>query len=412
MIDAFSSATQQAAAIRARKVSCRELIEFQVDRVLRFNPALNAIISTDFERAVARATEADSALARGDSWGPFHGVPITVPEASGISPSTNRNVGTKRAAVLASGLIATGANVFGESNTQLAERHRATPRPAARNPWDLARTAGRQSGGAASALAAGLTALEAGGGMFESVGTPAHYCGLYSHRPTSGLFSDNQHGLHVSATARAFAGHMARSAYDLATAVAFLVGQSGSETGSKFAKLSQPRKQRLSDYRVAVALETSEAPIDSAVQSRIMKAVEIAAVCGAKIDYEGRPPIASNGVERSHASRVRHDRQEEWSAFFEHYDLLICPAAANVAPYSDSMAQFALHEDGEPIQGLWTDLSALSRLPVTVAPVGRTSEGLPVGMQIIGPLYEDLTCIEFARMLEDRGLSFEPPPGY
>lgn len=409
MIDAFSSATQQAAAIRARKVSCRELVEFQIERVSRFNPALNAVISTDFERAIARAVEADDALARGNSWGPFHGVPVTVPEGFGTCPSVNRGTTTYGTVRLANGLFASGANVFGESNGQLSDGRRTPPRSAARNPWNLARTAGRRSGGAASALAAGLTALETGGGMAESVGTPAHYCGLYSHRPTSSLLSDNQSGLNIPATALALVGHMARSAYDLATTVALIGGQSGLEASDQSPRLSQPSKQRLSDYRVSVVLEAAAAPVDPAVRTRIMKAVEVAAVCGAKIDYEGCPPIPGRGAAHSHASE---SRDEAWRDFFEQYDLLICPAAANVAPLSDTIAQVALHENVQPDHVLWTDPSALSKLPITVAPVGRTSEGLPVGMQIVGPQYGDLTCIGFARMLEDRGLSFEPPPGY
>lgn len=407
MIDAFSSATQLAAAIRARKISCRELIAFQVERVSRFNPALNAIISTNFERAVARATEADNALARGESWGPFHGVPITIPETLGGSLPVADDKGSRRVPRLTDGLFASGANVFGESNAQGAEGHRTTARTAARNPWDVARTAGRVSGGAASALAAGLTALEAGGGEAESVGTPAHYCGLYSHRPTYGLLPDDQYGT----KRRGSVGPMARSAYDLGTTVALMAGPSDPEGGSQFAKLFRQKMQRLSDYRVAVVLESSEATVDTAVKSQITKAIEIAAVCGTKIDYEERLPFRSTLVEPS-LSTDGDEGQQEWRTFFEDYDLLICPAAANVAPYAESITQFAPHEEDEFGQGPWADLSALIHLPITVAPVGLTSGGLPVGMQIIGPQYGDLTCIEFARMLEDRGLSFESPPGY
>jgi amidase len=482
MIDPFSSATQLAAAIRARKIGCRELLDFYAARVERFNSSLNAIIACDFECARARADEADTALARGDIWGPLHGIPMTVKESYDVegfvtswgSPAF-REYRPPRTAVSIRRLIAAGANVFGKTNVPLFlgdlqtynEIHGLT-----RNPWDLERTPGGSSGGSAASLAAGLTALEAGSDICSSIRTPSHYCGLFGHKPTFGLVSTRGQQVpgRAAITDIAVVGPMARSAHDLRTALQAMAGPDDIEGCAWSVTLPQPRKQRLADFRLAVLLDTPHAPVDDAVKAQILRVVEAASMAGATVDYEARPAFETEEADRlfrrlllgelsgrgpqadfdtaaaavrallvdddspsaqalkdstlSHrdwliANEARHQMRLKWAEFFSQYDLLLCPAAATVAPRHN--------HDGAPfdrlleINGKWLPLSSqffwagyagLAYLPATVMPAGRTAEGLPVGVQIIGPQYGDLTCIEFARLLEERGFGFVPPSGY
>jgi len=194
---AFRSATALAAAIRAREIGCRELLEHYLERVHQHNPALNAIIVTDFRGAQRRADEADTALARGESWGPLHGLPTTVKESFDVAglPTTwgltelKDNVAGANALAV-DRLLAAGAIIFGKTNVPVLLADSQSHNPVygtTNNPWDMARTPGGSSGGAAAALAAGLTGLELGSDIGGSIRNPAHYCGVYCHKPTYGI---------------------------------------------------------------------------------------------------------------------------------------------------------------------------------------------------------------------------------
>jgi len=482
MIDPFSSATQLSAAIRARKVGCRELLDLYVERVERFNPLLNAIIASDFERARARADEADADLARGEVRGPLHGIPMTVKESYDVegfvtswgSPAF-KDYKPPRTAVSIRRLVDAGANIFGKTNVPLFlgdlqtynEIHGLT-----RSPWDLERTPGGSSGGSAASLAAGLTALEAGSDICSSIRTPSHYCGLFGHKPTFGLVSTRGQQVpgRAAITDIAVVGPMARSAHDLRMALQLMAGPDDIEGRAWSVTLPAARKRRLADFRLAVLVDTPHAPVDDAVKAQILRVVEEAATAGAVVDYEARPAFATEDADRlfrrlllgelsgrlpqaefdatealaralpadddslqaqtlrastlSHrewliANEARHHMRLKWADFFNHYDLLLCPAAATVAPcHNHDGAPFErlLDVNGRQVpissQFFWAGYAGLAYLPATVMPAGRTQQGLPVGIQIIGPQYGDLTCIEFARLLEERGLGFVPPPGY
>ena len=194
MSPAFQSASALAAAIRARKIGCRELLDIYIERLERFNAKLNAIIVVDLDRARRRSEEADAALARGEKWGPFHGVPVTVKESLDVAgmPTTWGNPALKdhypdQDAVAVSRLKTAGVVLFGKSNVPLNLADWQTYNPlygTTNNPWDLSRSPGGSSGGAAAALAAGLTGLELGTDLGGSIRNPAHYCGICGHRPT------------------------------------------------------------------------------------------------------------------------------------------------------------------------------------------------------------------------------------
>ena len=169
---AFQSAKELAAGIASRRIGCLELLDYFLARVDRFNPKLNILIAEDREGARLRAKAADVALAEGKSWGPLHGLPMTVKESFDVNglPTTwgvpaLKNSIARSNAVVVDRLLAAGAVIFGKTNVPLLlgdlqsynEVYGQTG-----NPWDASRTPGGSSGGSAAALAAGLTGLEAG----------------------------------------------------------------------------------------------------------------------------------------------------------------------------------------------------------------------------------------------------------
>src|SRR5258708_28577809 len=185
----FSSTTQLATAIRVGRVSATEVLEAHLAQIDKHNPALNAIITMDAERAYERAREADKALARGEVWGPLHGVPFTLKDAhatAGMRTTTGfpplANYVPQEDSPVAAPLQAAGGILIGKTNV-----HMLLADPAqsinpifvrTKNPLNIERTPGGASGGAAAALAAGVTPFEVGTDLTGSIRIPAHFCGV------------------------------------------------------------------------------------------------------------------------------------------------------------------------------------------------------------------------------------------
>src|SRR5260221_4810145 len=190
----FSSTKQLATAIRAGRVSATEVLEAHLAQIDKHNPALNAIITMDAGRAHDRAREADKALARGEMWGPLHGVPFTLKDAhatAGMRTTTGfpplADYVPQEDSPVAARLKAAGGNLMGKTNV-----HMLLADPAqsinpifgrTKNPWNSERTPGGSSGGAAAALAAGMTPFEIGTDLTGSIRIPAHFCGVVGVKP-------------------------------------------------------------------------------------------------------------------------------------------------------------------------------------------------------------------------------------
>ncbi len=231
---AFASATSLAAAIRDRRVGCLELLDLFVARAERFNPALNAVIAWQVDIARDRARAADAALAKGEVWGPLHGVPMTVKESYNIkglpttygNPAYRDNIAAGNAVVI-DRLLGAGAVIYGKTNVpyllmdsqSFNEIYGTT-----NNPWDVTRGPGGSSGGEGVALAAGFGALGAGSDIAGSLRNPAHYCGVYGHKPTWGLVPPRGHAVvpNVTPTDISVVGPMARHAEDLDLALGIM----------------------------------------------------------------------------------------------------------------------------------------------------------------------------------------------
>ena len=231
-----------ASAIRAGEVSCREVVEALLDRIARYNPSLNAIVTLDEAGARARADLADVALARGEVWGPLHGVPVTfkdVFETAGMRTTSSHKalagyVPEQDATVVAR-LRSAGAIVLGKTNMPELAGDSQSDSPVfgrANNPWDLGRTPGGSSGGEAAAVAAGLSVLGSGSDIGGSLRLPAHFCGVFALKPTDHRVSNAGHipplpGSVNTVRSLAVNGPIARNPVDLGVWLALVAGPDG-----------------------------------------------------------------------------------------------------------------------------------------------------------------------------------------
>ena len=480
---AFYSATRLAAAIRDREVGSRELLEHYLQRVERFNPQINAIVTLDVERARQRADAADAALARGDVWGPLHGVPMTVKdsiETAGVRTTSGAEIYAEHVpsqdAPAVSRLRAAGAVIFGKTNLPTLAMDVQSYNPlfgTTNNPWDTTRAPGGSSGGAAAALAAGLTGLELGSDIGGSIRNPAHYCGVYGHKPTHGIVPLRGHipgppGM-LSDTDIGVLGPLARSAEDLGLSLDVLAGPDTDRAMAWRLQLPPPRRTSLREYRIAAWLDDPTCPVDRTVHDRLAGAVAALRTAGATVDETARPgfaladahrdflrllyPVTTSGLPHEqfeqlvalanglpyddgalarlvHFSTLRHRTwlqtneareryRAQWAELFKRYDVLLCPITPTAAIPHDQSADPAarvivVNGQERPYwdQIIWAGIIGMALLPATMAPVGRTPAGLPIGIQIVGPYLEDRTPIDFARRLTGVIGGFEPPPGY
>lgn len=475
----FASAVELAREIREGGATASGLLEMYFERIDRLNPAINAIVVQDRERARSRAARADRAVAAGEALGPLHGVPMTVKESNDWAgtPSTwgyphkRDNVASEDSVAVAR-LQAAGAVVFGKSNVPVAlgdfqsynEVYGVTG-----NPWNPERVPGGSSGGAAAALAAGLTGLELGSDIGGSIRNPSHFCGVFGHKPTWGLVPPRGHDLGaLRALDLAVVGPLARSAADLEAAMRVLAGPDEIEAAGCSVRLEGLTKP-LSSLRIAVWADDARSPVSAEVARRVRGVASRLAEAGAEIDEQARPDF---DPDRSHevyftllqsalgsamsdeqmarqvaraegldpgdrrwaarTSRAQIVRHRDWVAadearaairwawhrFFGRYDALLLPVMPTAAFPHDHrpMTQRSLLVDGveRPYFDclFWAGLATVAYLPSTVVPTGPDGDGLPIGVQIVGPAYADLRTIQLARFLESRGYGFTPPPGY
>jgi amidase len=474
----FLPAQALAGLVRKGGIGCLELLDHFIARTERLNPRINAIVVQDFDRARKKACAMDSAA---DKSAPLFGVPMTVKESFDVAglPSTRGHIEAKDHRARVSGLAIrrledAGVVIFGKTNVpvDLADWQSYNPvYGTTSNPWNAAHTPGGSSGGSAAALAAGLTGLELGSDIGGSVRVPAHYCGVFAHKPTWGLcpnFGDPA----TSRTAMndiAVLGPLARSAADLRLVLDAIARPDPDDTGLRI-ELPSPRFASIRDMRVAVwsaepgqATEYETTAAIEALADRLERngatvsrtarpgfdpleayrlylallnaawsgtapdavvAREIAAAANLPPDLMTADAIMSRAAGIPHKAWLglnerRHAMRRAWNTFFRDWDVLLCPVISTSA---------MLHrQDGATwdrriaIQGVelayndqlfWPGITCGFHLPATVAPIGQTKAGLPIGVQIAGPTHGDRITIAAAGLIEQAGFSFEGPPGW
>jgi amidase len=296
----FASALDAAAAVKSRRISAVELTELAFHRLDRYNPKLNAVILQYREQSLARARQADEALARKQSWGPFHGVPITVKETFAVegSPATAgvpqyKDFRPKFNAVAVERMLHAGAIVIGKTNIPVYAADLQSYNPlygTSNNPWDVKRTPGGSTGGGAAALAAGIGHLTLGTDIGGSIRIPSHFCGIYGHKPTLDLVSNiGSVPPFVDPPPRKFsdlsvAGPMARSADDLRAALAAIGGPAGDDAKAYRWSMPAPRHNRLREFRAGCILDDPLCPVGSDVRGVLESAVDRIGKAGVKVD--------------------------------------------------------------------------------------------------------------------------------
>jgi amidase len=337
------------------------------------------------------------------------------------------------------------------------------------NPWDVKRSPGGSSGGSAAGLAAGLGYLSVGSDIGGSIRVPAHFCGLFGHKPTLDLVSLQGHipggnpGLPDFSTLLAVGGPLARSAQDLLAALKVLGGPTGWDAKAWKWQMPEPRARSLKDFRVGYVVDDPIAPPTPEVKALLENTIEKLGRAGAKMkpgwpegfkpaellaNYEfmleaflfsTSPPEEQErlrktvgdmaagknsgamssfaGWQQQNIRRLAYRAQ--WQAFFNQVDVFLSPVAFTAAfphDHSEPQEQRTIATSAGPRRYMdmlnWIAPATLTGCPATVAPGGRTSQGLPVGIQIMGPYWEDATPITFADLLAKEVGGFVPPPGY
>jgi amidase len=451
-------ATEAAGMLRRGEVSSREVTELLLARIDAVNPAVNAVVELRRQAALQAAAAADRATARGDATGPLHGVPMTIKDSFNVAglhttwgdPDFKDFVAGSDATV-ARRLQRAGAIIVGKTNVAfMLGDFGQTANPlhgVTRNPWDPTRTPGGSSGGAAAALAAGMTFLEYGSDLVGSVRVPASFCGVYGLRPSVGIVPltgfqpPGPSPPPSEMTYLSAVGPLGRSAGDLRVALRATAGPEGQAAMAYTWAPAPPRHTRLAEFRVGVVLDHDHAPVSSEVAAVLSSAVDALARAGATL-VEGWP----DGVDPvQHAESFgfqvqlffafqqpggdvatlpqvieqesrRMAARAAWDRYFDGIDVFLCPANFTAAfphdPRPFEQRTIATPEGERPYnnQVFWVAHATLPGLPAVAAPVGRTNGGLPVGAQILGPRYEDDTAITFAELLGEVVGGYEPPP--
>ena len=475
-------ALELAELVQRRQISALELLDLHLARYEAHNPAVNAVVFTQIEQARSNARWSDNVLAAGRTLGPLHGVPMTIKDSYDWvgSPSTwgipERVDNYPRGnATAVQRLLDAGAIIYGKTNVphKLADWQSFNSiYGTTNNPWDLTRTPGGSSGGSAAALATGMASLEIGSDIGASIRNPAHYCGVFGHKPTMGIVPLRGHLLpddhaHVDILV---GGPLARSAGDLKILLEILAGPTGAEQKAWRLHLPPARKTDLGAFRVGMLMDSPVCAQDDELTEQLLATVDALERAGLQVDRNAAPQFdwaryqevyflllrAASGtgfsdeeylfhlqssesrtpkdtryrayLDRGVTLRYRdwfalHNEREQmrklWAKFFTKYDVLLSPIAASAA--------FVHNQDGERpdrtilVNGreelvvdqlFWAGLSSVVHLPSTVAPAGLTRSGLPCGMQIIADYLEDNTALEFARLMEEALGGFKVPPGY
>ncbi len=278
---AFSSAAAQAAKLRSGKISSLELLDHYIARVERHDPALNAVVVRDFDRAREHAKAADQKRSRGEALGALHGLPMTVKESFNVAglkttwgnPAFKDNV-ANYTAVAIERLQAAGAIVFGKTNVPLLLQDLQSYNViygTTKNPYDLTRTPGGSSGGGAAAVAAGLAAAEFGSDLAGSVRVPASFCGLYGHKPSFGVVPTRGHGLApaLSLPDISVLGPIARSARDLEPLLLATAGPLEDDAAAWTLRLPASRATKLRGLRIGLLTDVEMSPLAASVRESL-----------------------------------------------------------------------------------------------------------------------------------------------
>jgi amidase len=452
----FSSTTQLAAAIRAGGVSATEVLEAHLAQIDARNPALHAIVTMDAERAYERAREADAALARGEIWGPLHGVPFTLKDAhstAGMRTTTGfpplADYVPKVDSTVTARLKAAGGILLGKTNVAMMLADYQTTNPIfgrTNNPWNVERTPGGSSGGAAAALAAGMTPFEIGTDLSASIRIPAHFCGVCGLKPTeqrvplTGLIP----GLPAPRSVRIMSciGPMARTVDDLALLYSIIAGPDGRDTEVRPVPVDEMPQLELKHLRVAFAPTFPGLPVAAEIRGAVEElAKRLRPLCAAveeavmpQVDFNQELPRAGALIgmitgafqpeeQEQPATLAQYlealDRRDQsilaWEQFFEKWDVLLCPPSLVTAfPHCEPGSPLRV-DDQEVIYWAVSGHGTLFNYtghPAVVLPYKLDRDGLPLGIQLVGKRWDEARLLAMAKAISEVTGPFQRPLGY
>ena len=464
--------------IKNKEISSLELTQHYIERIEKYDGDINSVIVKTFDEAILAATEADEAISKKQELNILHGVPMTIKESYNIEgqsttwgiPDFKGNI-AKEDGLAVKRFKKSGAHFLGKTNVPLNLADFQSYNDiygTTGNPWDVKTTPGGSSGGSAAALAAGFTSLEAGSDIGGSIRNPAHYCGVFGHKPSHAIIPSSGHELipNVPEPDLSVCGPLARSAKDLEIALDIMAGPIERESRGWQLNLPESRRSNLKDFKVAIWSNDEIAPVSKEIAERCEEVGKNLESVGVNVSYAAKPDhdflkseinyqlllqsvmqsgmseeefkkieeIANNlepndssveailarGTVLSHRNWIRQNYAREqtkisWENFFNKWDILICPQLATTAiehdhrKISDRTIMVDNQEQRYFQQIFWPGLAVNAHLPSTVFPTGLSRDGMPIGLQAIGGAYEDKTTIKFAELYEQEFKAFVMP---
>ena len=464
----FASATSIAAQIRQKKISPVEIATAHLGRIAHFNPKLNAFIQVDEERVLREAHASEAALMRSEIAGPLHGVPLSIKNSIETAGYLNE-AGTKlrkgiiaaKDAPVVSRLKAAGALILGVTNTPemlMAWETDNLLYGRTNNPWDLSRTPGGSSGGESAAIASGCSAGGIGSDGGGSIRVPAHFTGICGFKPTPGRIPSTAH---FPGSAGPFAligvvGPLARTVNDLKVMFEVIAGPDDGDPCSAPVPLRPSTSEECKQIPIGYFEDDGRTPVTPETRTAVRTAAERLERAGFTVvpfrpdglesarrlwwswfgtaggmmlgpERKGREadlsPIFQEylswvAAEPPHTGHTllqswiqRDELRARFLAQMEVFPILLCPAAA-IPAFRHGERSWII--DGKTVRYLdawsYTEWFNLLGLPTAILPVGGSTDGLPIGVQIVGRAWEEERVLAVAAALESEGPGFQPPP--
>ncbi len=452
---AYMPAGELAARIREKKISPVKVMENCLARIDEVNPALNCFCFVFADEAMARAREAEAAVARGGEVGPLHGVPVAIKD---FTPTKGKRTtrGSKvfenwvpdHSALIVDRLCGAGAIMVGKTTTPEFAYSSFTKSPLwgiTRNPWDRSMTPGGSSGGSAAAVASGCVPLAEGSDMGGSVRIPASFCGIVGLKPSLGRIP-----MDILPTVFDNISHFGPLTRTIEDAALFMSAASGPYEPDimslkEAVDFNLPLPANVAGKRFALSLDLGFMVVDPEVEARVRAAAAALADAGARIeevdlgwtkqvmdcwyDY-WRVYLAAFFADKLEAHRDEMDpevvelleaglamdavsfkrleivRSEQWRVLadlFESHDALLCPTMALPAqPADGSDSNYDRVDEAGRYHAL--DMTCLfnnvAQCPALSVPAGFTAAGLPVGLQVVAPRFADVEALAIGAALE------------
>jgi len=462
------SASRIASEIRSKSISPVEVARIHLERIERLNAKLNAFVDWQPERVLQQARAAERALMRGDQVGPLHGVPVSIKASIDVAghrceAGTRLRAGYVAAqdAPLVARLRAAGAVILGVTNTPellMAWETDNLLYGRTNNPWDLSRTAGGSSGGESAAIAAGLSAGGVGSDGGGSIREPAHFTGICGLKPTPGRIPSTGH---FPKSGGPFAllgvvGPMARTVADLKLLFEAMAGPDDGDPSSAPVSLREIGEKELREVGVGFFEDDGRTPVTAETRLAVTRAANLLSQRGLRVE-QFRPDGLEEARQlwwklfgtaggmilgpmlRGHESELspilreftswtsaepahsgesmlatwlgRDDVRERVLLQMRNYPVLLCPTAS-IPAFRHGEREWQV--EGRTVKYLdaWSYCEWFNLLgfPAAVVPIGRSPEGLPIGVQIVGRPWEEELVFAVASVLEDaRGEWAQPP---